>query len=205
MSAVPILVVATGTANTASMLAGLGRAGGDPSLAHDPDRIECAPAVVLPGVGTFHAAMAELRARGLEDALARRVRAGRPTLLVCLGLQLLCESSEESPGSCGLGLLAAGVRRLDGGARVPHMGWNCVTPFAGKTLIESGHAYFAHSFALADAPAGWQPATVEYGGRWIAALEREALLACQFHPELSGAWGIALLARWIARAAEERC
>lgn len=208
MSAPAILVVATGTANTASVLAGLRRAGGDPLLSDDAGAIAGARAVVLPGVGTLRAAMAGLEARGLVEVLARRVREGRATLAVCLGLQLLCEGSEESPGVPGLGVVAARVDRLPGNVRVPQMGWNGVAPAgddAGPGLIEPGYAYFANSYRLATAPAGWRASFVDYGGRWVAALERGDVLACQFHPELSGGWGTALLSRWIARAAVAAC
>ncbi len=208
MSARAILVVATGTANIASVLAGLRRAGGDPRLSDDAAAIAAARAVVLPGVGTLRAAMAGLEARGLVEVLARRVWMGRATLAICLGLQLLCEESDESPGAPGLGVVAARVGRLPAGVRVPHMGWNEVAPAeddAGPGLIEPGYAYFANSYRLAIAPVGWRASFVDYGGRWVAALERGDVLACQFHPELSGAWGAALLARWIARAAEGPC
>lgn len=206
MSALPIHVVATGTANTASVLAGLRRAGGDPRLTDEPREIERARAVVLPGVGTLRAAMAVLHARGLDDVLARRIREGRATLAVCLGLQLLCEESDESPGARGLGILAARIDRLTGDVRVPHMGWNLVTPApASGVLVEPGYAYFANSYRLREAPAGWHSSVVEYGGIWVAALERGAVLACQFHPELSGSWGTALLGRWIARAGDATC
>lgn len=208
MSACPILVVATGTANTASVLAGLRRAGGAPYLSDDAGAIEDARVLVLPGVGTLRAAMAGLAARGLVDALARRVRAGRATLAVCLGLQLLCEESEESPGASGLGVVAARIERLAGAVRVPHMGWNEVAPAGDPPvpgLVEPGFAYFANSYRLATAPPGWRASFVDYGGRWVAALERGDVLACQFHPELSGGWGTALLARWIARAEGASC
>lgn len=208
MSAPEVLVVATGTANTASMLAGVFRAGGVPRLSDDPAAIERAGAVVLPGVGTLGAAMAGLEARGLDAVLARRMREGRATLAVCLGLQLLCEGSDESPATAGLGILPARVARLEGEVRVPHMGWNQVVPTGGDEapgLVEPGYAYFAHSYRLATAPAGWRVSVVDYGGRWVAAVERGAVLACQFHPELSGTWGTALLARWIARATEGSC
>jgi len=203
VSALPIAVVATGTANTASVLAGLRRAGGDPRMTDDAHDIERAAAVVLPGVGTLHAAMTGLRARGLDDILARRILDGRATLAVCLGLQLLCEASDESPGAAGLGIVAARVGRLTGDVRVPHMGWNLVT--AAGSLVEPGYAYFANSYRLHAEPAGWHASSVDYGGTWVAALERGAVLACQFHPELSGAWGTALLQRWIARAGGAPC
>ena len=207
MNAAPIHVVATGTANVASVLAGLRRAGGEPRLTEDPRELEQARAVVLPGVGTLGAAMAALSLRGLDEVLARRVRDGRATLAVCLGLQLLCAGSDESPGTAGLGVIDDRIERLPDGVRVPHMGWNRVTPAAASAdaIVQPGYAYFANSYRLASAPAGWRATLVEYGGPWVAALERGAVLACQFHPELSGDWGTALLSRWIARAREASC
>jgi imidazole glycerol-phosphate synthase subunit HisH len=202
-----IVVVATGTANTASVLAGLTRAGGTPRLAESAADVDEAAGVVLPGVGTPRAALAELAARGYDVALLRRLRAGRSTLAVCLGMQLLFEASDESPGVPGLGLIAGRVDRLGDDVRVPHMGWNEVVPAGegGAGLVEPGYAYFANSYRLAAAPAGSLASFVDYGGRWVAAIERGDVLACQFHPELSGAWGQGLLARWIARAGEAAC
>ncbi|MBI1849965.1 MAG: imidazole glycerol phosphate synthase subunit HisH [Planctomycetes bacterium] len=179
------------------MLAGLRRAGAAPALTEDPDAVRAAERVVLPGVGAFAAAMLELDATGVASALADRVRAGRATLAVCLGLQLLGEASEESPGARGLGVLAGTARRFPESVRVPQMGWNRVEPDAGCRVLTAGDAYFANSYRLVDAPRGWLVATSDHGGRFVAALERGRVLACQFHPELSGAWGLDLLRRWL--------
>ena len=161
--------------------------------------------MVLPGVGAFAAGMARLRQLRLVEALRARLAAGRPTLAICLGLQLLCEASEESPSVEGLGVLAARITRFEGDVRVPQLGWNQVVPNAACQLLEEGHAYFANSYRLVDAPDGWRAARTDHGGPFVAALERDALLACQFHPELSGAWGAALLSRWLGRAEAAPC
>ncbi|MBM4372685.1 MAG: imidazole glycerol phosphate synthase subunit HisH [Deltaproteobacteria bacterium] len=195
-----VLVVPTGTANLASVLAGLRRAGAIPRVAREPGEVAAAAAVVLPGVGALAAAMEGLRAEGLVEPLRERIAGGRPTLAVCLGLQLLAEGSEESPGVMGLAAVPGVARRLPDTVRVPQMGWNRVSPAPGCALLEPGWAYFANSYALAAAPPGWRAAWTEYGGPLVAAMERGALLACQFHPELSGAWGAALLARWVHTA-----
>lgn len=202
MNAPEILVVPTGTANTASVLAALERVGARARTCDDPVVIERAPFVVLPGVGAFAAAVRGLDARGLRNGLRRRIEAGRPTLAICLGLQLLCSSSEESPGAPGLGLVPATVRRFDAELPVPQLGWNRVEPSESSELLEPGWAWFANSFHLGDVPPGWSAATSEYGGRFTSALEQGAVLACQFHPELSGSWGAALLRRWIDRGLE---
>lgn len=196
-----IHVVRTGVANLASVLAALERAGAEPVLAEDPDAIRSADRLVLPGVGAFGAAMGELRRLGIVDALRERIRAGRPTLTVCLGLQLLAATSEESPGEAGLGVVDADVTRFQGAVRVPQMGWNHVEPGAGARWVRPGYAWFANTFKLDRVPPGWSGATADHGGSFVAAIERGDVLACQFHPELSGAWGADLLARWV----EGRC
>jgi imidazole glycerol phosphate synthase glutamine amidotransferase subunit len=194
-----VKVVRTGTANLASVLAGLSRAGALAEVTEDPSAVESAERLVLPGVGAFGAAMEELSSRGLVEALKTRIDQGRPTLAVCLGLQLLAESSEESPGIRGLACVPFKVRRFpsQAGLRVPQLGWNRVEPDPGCTFLRAGFAYFANSYRLLEAPAGWSAAWSDHGGRFIAAIERGPILACQFHPELSGAYGRALLRRWL--------
>jgi imidazole glycerol phosphate synthase glutamine amidotransferase subunit len=202
VSAQPVVaVVGTGTANLASVLAGLERAGARPHLTQDPGEAARAERVVLPGVGAFGAAMETLQRHGLALPLQERLAAGLPTLGICLGLQLLAETSEETPGVNGLGLLPCAVRRLPDTVRVPQLGWNRITPGSGCRLLAAGHVYFANSFALPAAPAGWAAALAEHGGPFVAALERGAVLACQFHPELSGRFGLELMRRWLAAAA----
>jgi imidazole glycerol phosphate synthase glutamine amidotransferase subunit len=153
--------------------------------------------VVLPGVGTFGAAGAALDGAGWSDRLRARLAAGHPTLAVCVGMQLLAERSEESVGAVGLGMIEATVTRLPTGVRVPQLGWNQVIPQAGCRFLAGGWAYFAHSYRIGLAPAGWSVATTDYGGVFPAALEKGDVLACQFHPELSGGWGLELLRRWL--------
>lgn len=191
-----VLVIRTGTANTSSVLAAFHRLGAEVELVDEPARILGAERVVLPGVGAFAAAMSSLKARGLDEALVRRIEADRPTLGICLGLQLLCEGSEESPGVPGLGLIERDITRLRGEVRIPELGWNRVEAEPDSAWLESGHAYFAHSYCLEERPAGAKVGWTEHGLRFVSAFERGALLACQFHPELSGAYGHALLDRW---------
>ena len=194
-------VVRTGVANLASVLAGLGRVGAEPHLTADADEVRRADRLVLPGVGAFGAAMDELVRLGLVDALRERVAAGRPTFTICLGLQLLARTSEETPGAVGLGVIDGPVTRFTGAVRVPQMGWNEVVPLADSRWIKGGFAYFANTFKVDRVPAGWSGALADHGGPFVAALERGDVLACQFHPELSGAWGAALMQRWV----EGRC
>lgn len=193
-----VVVCRTGTANLASVFAGLRRAGGAPRMAESPADIEDAGHVMLPGVGSFGAAMESLRESGMVAPLRARFAAGRPTMAICVGLQLLCRTSEESPGAQGLAVIDADIARFPSDVRVPQFGWNRVVPNTDCRLIAEGHAYFANSFRLTDRVTGWAVAIADHGGTYIAAMEKGALLACQFHPELSGAYGHALLARWIA-------
>ena len=191
-----ITVVVTGVANLASVLAAWRRLGASPRVTEDPDEVRRADRVELPGVGSFGAAMDRLRVTGLDAALADRVQSGRPTLAICVGLQVLCDASEESPGVTGMGLVPGTVGRFPGHVRVPQFGWNSVDAPAGGP-IESGYAYFANSYRLPAAPAGWAAATTDHGGPFVSALWRGDVLACQFHPELSGSWGLAMLSRWM--------
>jgi imidazole glycerol-phosphate synthase subunit HisH len=196
VSAREVVVVPTGTANLASVRAALDRLGAKSRLADDAAMIEGAAHVVLPGVGSFGAAIAGLREAGLDRAIAARVNAGRPTLAMCVGLQVLFEASDESPYATGLAALPGRVGRFADSVRVPQFGWNRVVPEPGCRFVQPGYAYFANSYRVLEAP-GCAIASAEHGGRFVAALERGGVLACQFHPELSGVYGHALIGRWL--------
>jgi imidazole glycerol phosphate synthase glutamine amidotransferase subunit len=205
VTAIPDVVgVRTGTANLASVLAALERAGARPRLTSRPAEVSAARLLVLPGVGAFAAALAELDRQGLREALCKRIESGEATLCVCLGMQMLAESSEESPGVRGLGAIPCRVTRFGTDVRVPQLGWNRIDVEPGCQLLADGHVYFAHSFKLDLQPPGWRAAHAVHGSRFVAALERGNVLACQFHPELSGARGIELYRRWI-RAGVAAC
>lgn len=192
-----VAIVRTGVANTASVAAALQRCGASVSGADSADGVQRARFLVLPGVGSFGAGMDALRTAGLVEALRARIEAGRPTLAICLGMQLLCASSEESPGVTGLGVLDARVEALSSPAR-PRFGWNRVTPDAGCEAIEDGFAYYANSFGVRERPGGWACAMSVLESPFVGALQRGPVVACQFHPELSGPWGLDLLRRWMA-------
>ncbi|HYV96905.1 MAG TPA: imidazole glycerol phosphate synthase subunit HisH [Gemmatimonadaceae bacterium] len=199
MSGPCVAVIETGAANLASVLAAFQRLGTPATTTSDPDRVRTADRVVLPGVGAFGDVMRRLRSRGLADAIVERCDGGRPVLAVCLGLQLLAERSDEAPEEQGLAVFAGTVTRFAPPLKVPQLGWNLVSAATASRVIESGHAYFANSYRLDEAPSGWTASWATHGAPFVAALERGSLLACQFHPELSGRWGAALLARWITR------
>lgn len=190
-------VVLTGTANLASVLAGLKRAGTEPYLIESQEQVRDATQLVLPGVGAFGAAMEKLRHKGLVEALQERLEAERSTLAICLGHQLLCRASEETPGVEGLGLLDQTVIQFPKTLRVPQFGWSMVTPQEEGGFFRPGYAYFANSYCLAASPEGWEVATSEYGHTYVATMRKGAIVSCQFHPELSSDWGHDLLTRWL--------
>lgn len=194
---VKVSIVPTGTANLASIVAAFRRLGTRPVIARGPDEMSSAGRVVLPGVGSFGAAMAELDRTGMRESLLGRLDEGRPTLAVCVGMQILAKGSEESAGAAGLGLLDLNVGRFTGPVRVPQMGWNRVRPDPGLRYLDEGWAYFANSYRLDEVPEGWAAAWADHDGEFVAAMERGDVLACQFHPELSGPWGSAVLNRWL--------
>lgn len=191
-----VTMIRTGIANTASLAAAFARLGLQSNITENSRDIETADLLVLPGVGSFGAGVAKLDAIGIRKPLVDRIGSDRPLLAVCLGMQLLAETSEETPGSRGLGVVNSTVRRFPSGVRVPQMGWNDVEASPDANLLRSGCAYFANSYRLTESPEGWTTAITDYAGPFIAAMEKGSTLACQFHPELSGSWGLELLARW---------
>ncbi len=200
-----VVVVPTGAANIASVLAGLRRVGGEGVVSEERTRVEEAERVVLPGVGAFGAAMQRLRDDGLVDVLRARVGGGRPTLAICCGMQLLFESSEESDGVEGLACIPGRARRFDS-PRVPQLGWNRIEADPDARVLSSGYAYFANSYRVGERLDGWACATCDYAGPFVAAIERGAVVACQFHPELSGAFGLSIVRRWMEFSREAaRC
>ena len=195
-----VTVVRTGTANLASVLTGFERLGCGVRTTADPRAVAAAEHLVLPGVGAFAAAQRAIARHGLADSLRERMERGRPTLGICLGMQLMAHGSEEAPGVAGLGVLdgiAVCYESGEEGWRVPQMGWNLVTPADGCEVVPRGHAYFANSYRLTTTHDDWLPVWCEYAGPFLAAVERGPVVGCQFHPELSGDYGRTLLTRWL--------
>lgn len=173
-------------------------------ITRDKDEILGADGVILPGVGAFGGAMEKIRSYGLEQVIRQCVEKGIPFLGICLGLQLLFDSSEESPGVEGLGILKGKIVRLpgDAGLKIPHIGWNNLSfPVKGRLMEgipEDPYVYFVHSYYLQAEDPGIVTATAEYGAHIHASVEKGNVFACQFHPEKSSGVGLKMLENFIA-------
>ena len=172
-------------------------------VTRDRDEILRADGVILPGVGAFGDAMGKLRDYGLEEVIHECVDSGKPFLGICLGLQLLFERSEESPGVKGLGVLEGEIVRLpsESGLKIPHIGWNNLKfPHHGRLfdgVAQDPYVYFVHSFYLKAKDPEIVTATTEYGATIHASVEKGNVFACQYHPEKSSAVGLKMLENFI--------
>jgi glutamine amidotransferase len=199
-----IAIIDYGRGNLGSVEKAFERVGIPAVVTEDPRAVDEAEAVVLPGDGAFHDAMANLAARGLIDPLRRALDGARPFLGICLGYQLLFSASEEFGEGRGLDVIPGVVRRFPPGRKVPHMGWNRVEHDGSLALFEGipsgAHFYFVHSYypELAGAGAGFALAWCEYGVRFAAAVQHGRIHATQFHPEKSQRWGLRLLENFAA-------
>ena len=197
-----IAILDYGMGNLRSVEKALERVGAEAERTADAERAGDADGVILPGVGAFPRAMERVRELGLDALVAERVEAGRPVLGICLGMQLLFESSVENEGGPGLGLLPGPVAPLPAnGYKVPHMGWSPVR-WAHDSRLTDGLGqetpfYFVHSFAPRPGREGDVLGTAEYGERFACAVERPPLYGVQFHPEKSSAAGMALLSNFL--------
>jgi imidazole glycerol-phosphate synthase subunit HisH len=193
-----IAILDYGMGNLRSVEKALERIGADPVVTNDHDLVRGADGVILPGVGAFPKAMRNLRELELDVLVGDRLAAGVPTLGICLGLQLLFETSSENEGAWGLGLLQGRVDRLRApGLKVPHIGWNAVrwsgTSRLTAELPEDCSFYFVHSFAPVVTNEQDLLGTAVYGEPFACAVEREPLYGVQFHPEKSSTHGLKLL------------
>ena len=177
--------------------------GQDVVVTRDKDTILNAEGVVLPGVGAFGDAMEKLIAYDLVDTIHKVVEKNTPFLGICLGLQLMFESSEESPGVEGLSLLKGKIVRIPEGEglKIPHIGWNNLSyPNRGrlyKDIPEDSYVYFVHSYYLQAEESEIVRATTEYGVTIHASVEKGNVFACQFHPEKSSSVGMKILENFV--------
>ncbi|GAC1533140.1 MAG: imidazole glycerol phosphate synthase subunit HisH [Candidatus Velthaea sp.] len=198
-----LVVIDYGGGNIGSLVSALNRRSIEFDLTADPARIASAHAAVLPGDGAFGATVDALRKRRLDTAIQAHIDAGKPFLGICVGMQVLFESSDEYGGHTGLGVLAGHVRRFVDAPRIPHMGWNDLHierdhPFVAG--LEGGeYAYFLHSYRIVDSVD--VVASAEYGERFAAIVARDNVMATQFHPEKSQRTGGVLLDNFLRLAA----
>ena len=201
---VRIAIIDYGMGNRRSVQKALERAGADAPITGDHDALRAADGLVLPGVGAFAQAMANLRSLGLDTVIRERARAGTPLLGVCLGMQLLFEHSQEHGPTAGLGLLPGSVTPLrTGGLRVPHIGWNLVRFARADPLLDGLPAggvpfYHVHSLAVRPATDELVLGSTEYGERFATIVARENIRGVQFHPEKSSGDGLRLLGNFVA-------
>jgi glutamine amidotransferase len=194
-----VAIIDGGGANIASLQFALARLGAAGELTVDPAVIRSASHIILPGVGAARAAMGRLRQKGLADLIPTLTQ---PVLGICLGLQLLFESSEEDDTEC-LGIVEGAVRRFVPAPDrpVPHMGWNQVMPLRSSPLLadvpDNSYFYFVHSYAAGIGPT--TSARTDYGWPFSAIVESQNFLATQFHPERSGPLGARILGNFLAR------
>jgi glutamine amidotransferase len=197
-----IAVVDYGRSNLGSVEKAFARLGMPACITEDPSAIADAEAVVLPGDGAFDDVMRSLAHRGLVDPLRTVLEEGRPFLGICIGYQLLFTESEEFDQVKGLDVIPGIVRRFPAGQKVPHMGWNEVAHGGDLALFEGipsgAHFYFVHSYYPDSDDTSLRRAVCDYGVRFPAAVERDALFATQFHPEKSQTWGLRLLQNFAA-------
>jgi len=205
-----IAVLDYGIGNLRSAEKALEKVGGDAHLTRDPKFVSSADAVVLPGVGAFGACMDALRGAGLEEVVYDAVDSGKPFLGICVGMQMLFTSSEEDLDARGLDLISGTVKWIPPGVKRPQMQWNKLVftqpgdpMFDGELLrdaVDGSWVYFVHSLHGVPMDPSLVAATCDYGGTLNAAFRQENVFATQFHPEKSGASGLALLENFVKAA-----
>ena len=189
--------------NMLSVVKALGHLGQEPVITRDRETICLADKVILPGVGAFGDAMTRLNGYGLTGVIREVIAKGTPFFGICLGLQLLYDESEESPGIAGIGALKGTIKKIPTGEykKIPHMGWNSLDfPNKGrlfKGIDEGAYVYFVHSYYLEAANRDTVTATCNYNVSIDASVECGNIFACQFHPEKSGTVGLQILKNFI--------
>ena len=202
-----IVIIDYESGNLRSVARAVERAGVTPAVTSNPETLDDADAVILPGVGSGPAAMSALQSRNLVGPLLDYIAGGRPFLGVCLGLQLLLDATDEGDADC-LGLVPGRVRRLPDGLKVPHMGWNTVR-FQREHPLWDGipqdsHFYFVHSYYADPQQRDDVAGLTEYGLPFCSIYARDNVVATQFHPEKSGDTGLRIYANFVKQVADGR-
>ena len=201
-----VAIIDYGRGNVRSVKNAVEHCGADAVVTADPQVVDDASHIILPGVGAFGDAMAALQAKGLPETLARQaVEKGKPFLGICLGMQLLADRSEEHGGHDGLGWIAGDVVRLEAGLdqlKIPHLGWNDVAlagthPLFARLKPDQLTFYFVHSYHFRATDAANVLARCDYGARFTATVAKDNILGVQFHPEKSQDSGVELLENFV--------
>jgi glutamine amidotransferase len=196
-----IAIIDYGAGNIRSIAKALELVGAQVQVTDDPAVVAASNAVVLPGVGSGGAAMAQMTTRGLDDAIREATLQGKPFLGICLGMQLLADHHDEGEVE-GLGLFRGTVRRIPHGPKIPHMGWNQVRPLYNDLGIfadigADSYFYFAHSYYVEPADQQGVAALTDYGSPYCSVIATEQVWGTQFHPEKSGPVGLQLLKNYL--------
>lgn len=200
-----VAIIDYGAGNLQSVKKALDFIGAESKITDNKDEINAASHIILPGVGSFADAMSCIRERGLEETIKKSADGSKHFLGICLGLQLLFESSEESPGVKGLGVFKGDIVTIpkDNGLKVPHIGWNSVklnqTNGIFEGIKDESYFYFVHSYYLKNADEDIVAGTTEYGVSIQCAVQNGRVCATQFHPEKSSEVGLALLRNFVNR------
>lgn len=200
-----VAIIDYGAGNLQSVKKALDFIGAKSIITADENEINAASHIILPGVGSFGDAMYSIREKGLEDVIKKSADGSKHFLGICLGLQLLFESSEESPGVDGLGIFKGKIVTIpkDNGLKVPHIGWNSVslkqTDGVFENLRDNSYFYFVHSYYLKDADEKVVAGTTEYGVPIQCAVQQGRVSATQFHPEKSSEAGLTILRNFVNR------
>jgi glutamine amidotransferase len=200
-----IAIVDYGMGNLRSVTNAFAKLGAEVVVTRDLKTIADARAMVLPGVGAFGKCVENLKRFDLFDLLKEEIARGKPYLGICLGMQILLESSEEAPGVEGMGVIKGSVLRFRGEMKIPHMGWNSadiVKPGPMFDDIPNGsYFYFVHSFYPAPSEDGVSATTTEYGVKFTSSIQKGNIFASQFHPEKSQETGLRLLRNFVTLCA----
>jgi imidazole glycerol-phosphate synthase subunit HisH len=196
-----IAVIDYGMGNLRSVTNALEKLGANAVVTRDKKVIKASKAIILPGVGAFGKCIENMEKLGLLGFIKETIEEGKQYLGICLGMQVLFESSEEAPGIAGMGVLKGTAPRFTGNIKIPHMGWNSIKIVKETEIlkgIEDGeYLYFVHSYYCSPENKGIVATTTPYGGEFVSSVQKDNIFACQFHPEKSQRVGLKLLQNFV--------
>lgn len=191
-----IAIIDYGAGNLTNVKNMLDHLGCESIITSDSDEIESASKIILPGVGAFGHIMENLREKGLDESIKKVISDKKPFLGICIGLQVLFDESEESPGIKGLGIFKGKVKKFTKG-KIPQIGWNNAIITKDYLDLNSGFTYFVNSFHVVPEDKNLIIFNTEYHEEFVSGIKKDNVLAVQFHPERSGEWGIDFLKKWL--------